>query len=137
MLTLSGGLRRSARRCVASGVKMLGPLPGRRHTMWGVSDIPGGPAMTTEPLIRLRRKRRERLEAGAGAKREPVPDLSWREACAILHEELDRLPEIHRQPLMFCYLEGLTRDEAAAQLGRTAGSVKKSLERGRKLLRRR
>src|SRR5439155_3071806 len=54
-----------------------------------------------------------------------------------LHEELDRLPEIHRQPLMFCYLEGLTRDEAAARLGRTGGSVKKSLERGRKLLRRR
>lgn len=86
---------------------------------------------------RAARKRRERLEAGAEAKRELTPDLSWREACAILHEELARLPEIHRRPLMSCYLEGLTRDEAAAQLGRTAGSVKKSLERGRELLRKR
>jgi len=86
---------------------------------------------------RAARKRRERLEAKAPAKCEPRPDLSWTEACAILHEELDRLPEINRRPLLLCYLEGLTRDEAAAELGRTIGSVKKSLERGRELLRKR
>jgi RNA polymerase sigma factor (sigma-70 family) len=86
---------------------------------------------------RATRKRRERLEAGTGAKCESPPDPSWREVCVILHEELDRLPDLHRQPLISCYLEGLTRDEAAAQLGRTAGSVKKSLERGRELLRKR
>ena len=73
--------------------------------------------------------RRERIEAGVSGKPEPAADLSWREACAILHEELDRLPETSRLPLMLCYLEGLTRDEAAAQLGRTAGSIKKGLER--------
>ena len=81
--------------------------------------------------------RRERIEAGVSGKPEPAADLSWREACAILHEELDRLPETSRLPLMLCYLEGLTRDEAAAQLGRTAGSIKKGLERGRELLRKR
>jgi RNA polymerase sigma factor (sigma-70 family) len=100
------------------------------HWLFGVAHRVALQARST-------RKRRERLESGAGVKRESASDLSWREACAILHEELDRLPEIHRQPLMSCYLEGLTRDEAAAQLGRTAGSVKKSLERGRELLRKR
>jgi RNA polymerase sigma factor (sigma-70 family) len=32
------------------------------------------------------------------------PDLSWKEACGILHAELDRLPDALRQPLLLCYL---------------------------------
>src|SRR5919197_1795768 len=36
------------------------------------------------------------------------PDLSWREACAVLHAELDRLPDTLRMPLVLCYLEGLS-----------------------------
>src|SRR4030095_7146468 len=43
-------------------------------------------------------------------------DPSWREAVAALYEELDRLPETDRQPLILCYLEGLSRDEAARRL---------------------
>ena len=81
------------------------------------------------------RKRRERLEAKSPARRETVSDWSWREACAVLHEELDRLPDATRLPLILCYLEGASRDEAAQQLGRTLNSVKKSLEKGRETLR--
>ncbi|MFL5342785.1 MAG: sigma-70 family RNA polymerase sigma factor [Gemmataceae bacterium] len=65
------------------------------------------------------------------------PDLSWREACAILHEELDRLPDHYRLPLLLCYLDGQSREEAARALGWSDGSVKGRLERGRELLRRR
>jgi RNA polymerase sigma factor (sigma-70 family) len=65
------------------------------------------------------------------------PDLSWREACALVHEELDRLPDRLRLPLLLCYLEGLSRDEAAAQLGLSTTTVKGRLERGRDLLRER
>jgi RNA polymerase sigma factor (sigma-70 family) len=83
------------------------------------------------------RRRRARLEARAERPNQPAPDLLWTEACAILHQELDRLPEWHRQPLLLCYLHGLTRDETAAELGRTLASVKKSLERGREVLRKR
>ncbi|HKB04433.1 MAG TPA: sigma-70 family RNA polymerase sigma factor [Gemmataceae bacterium] len=86
---------------------------------------------------RARRQRHMRLEANAPAKREPGADLPWREACAILHEELDRLPDTSRLPLVLCYLDGLSRDEAAQQLGRTLHSVKKSLETGRATLRKR
>src|SRR5262245_7379962 len=86
---------------------------------------------------RADRRRRERIESRADAKRVPAPDLSWREACAILHEELDKLPQSNRRPLMLCYLEGLSRDEAAVELGRSVGSVKKGLERGRDQLRKR
>src|SRR5262249_56194920 len=63
------------------------------------------------------------------------PDLSCGEAGALVHEELGRLPEALRLPLLLCYLEGKSRDEAAAQLGVTTGTVKGRLERGRNLLR--
>src|SRR5205807_465600 len=69
---------------------------------------------------------RVRKEAGARpAGAEPPPDLSWREACALLHAELDRLPDRYRLPLLLCYLEGKTRDEAAAATAMLAdGSAK-------------
>src|SRR5262245_2708850 len=63
------------------------------------------------------------------------PDISWREASAILHEELNRLPDKLRLPLLVCYLEGKSRDEAAAELGWSVGVVKGALERGRLRLR--
>jgi RNA polymerase sigma factor (sigma-70 family) len=62
-------------------------------------------------------------------------DLSWREACDLLHAELDRLPESYRTPLLLCYLEGKTRDEVATALGVTVAAVRGRLERGREMLR--
>ena len=64
-----------------------------------------------------------------------APDLSWREACVLLHDELNKLPDKFRLPLLLCYLEGKSRDEAAEQLGISPGGVKGRLERGRNLLR--
>jgi RNA polymerase sigma factor (sigma-70 family) len=71
-------------------------------------------------------------EAGpAGA----AGDVSWREVRAVLDEELARLPERLRAPLVLCYLEGRTRDEAARQLGWGLDTTRGRLERGRGLLR--
>jgi RNA polymerase sigma factor (sigma-70 family) len=85
---------------------------------------------------RAARRRRGEVEAGAtGREPDPPPDLSWREACAVLHEELDRLPEKYRLPLMLCYLEGLSRDEAAGQLGLSLNAIRNRLEQGRSRLR--
>lgn len=53
---------------------------------------------------------------------------------AILDEELAQLPETNRQPLILCYLQGLTQQAAARQLGWPRGTLKRRLERGRKLL---
>jgi RNA polymerase sigma factor (sigma-70 family) len=87
-------------------------------------------------------RRRERETRNATAVRtspqpDPLDELSARELLVILDEELRRLPERYRLPLILCHLEGRTHEEAARQLGWTAGSVKGRLRRGRAKLQRR
>jgi RNA polymerase sigma factor (sigma-70 family) len=54
-----------------------------------------------------------------------------------LHHEVSHLPEKYRIPIVLCYFEGLTHDEAALRLGWPLGTVKGRLARARDLLRRR
>jgi RNA polymerase sigma factor (sigma-70 family) len=85
---------------------------------------------------RRRHIRTARESHAAAGRNEPAPpaDVSWTEAVGILHDELNRLPDRYRLPLLLCSLEGATRDEAAAQLHCTPGAIKGRLERGRDLL---
>jgi len=53
----------------------------------------------------------------------------------ILHEEIRRLPEKYRAPVVLCYLEDKTNEEAAEQLGWPVGTVKARLFRARQMLR--
>jgi len=84
---------------------------------------------------RLRTARRHRVEARPTPQLAEPPDLAWHEACAILHEELNQLPDKYRLPLMLCYLDGMSRDEAARQLGVKTDVLRGQLERGRDRLR--
>ncbi len=54
-----------------------------------------------------------------------------------LHQEIARLPEKYRVPIVLCYMEGLTHEDAARRLGWPLGSVKGRLARARDLLRKR
>jgi RNA polymerase sigma factor (sigma-70 family) len=54
---------------------------------------------------------------------------------AVLQEELGRLAPRFRVPLVLCYLEGLTAEQAARQLGWPSGTVRSRLARGRERLR--
>ena len=65
----------------------------------------------------------------------PADNPSWAEVRTILHEELAALPERLRGPLVLCYLEGMTQDQSAAELGLPKGTLKGRLERGRERLR--
>src|SRR4029077_11735839 len=65
----------------------------------------------------------------------PEAKLVWEEVRQALDEELQHLPERLRSPLLLCYLSGLTRDEAAKQLGWSLGTLKRRLEEGRNALR--
>jgi RNA polymerase sigma factor (sigma-70 family) len=68
---------------------------------------------------------------------EPDAEVANRELRALLDSELRALPARYRAPLVLCYLEGRTRDEAARQLGVSVAAVKGRLERGRDVLRER
>jgi RNA polymerase sigma factor (sigma-70 family) len=70
----------------------------------------------------------------ADAGRSPDVEISLREAQALLHEELAALPERLRLPLVLCYLQGRTREEASRRLGWSLGTFGRRLTRGRKLL---
>jgi RNA polymerase sigma-70 factor (ECF subfamily) len=94
--------------------------------------------------VALRRARRARLSAsrrrlreqkGADSRTEDPSeplDLSY---IPILREEVSRLPRNHRLPVMLCYLEGKTCQEAAAHLRCPVGTVKGRLWRARQTLR--
>ena len=58
-----------------------------------------------------------------------------REETAMLHEEVDRLPESLRVPIVLCYLEGLTHGEVASRLRWPIGTVRSRMARARGLLR--
>jgi RNA polymerase sigma factor (sigma-70 family) len=53
----------------------------------------------------------------------------------VLHEEIGRLPERYRMPLVLFYLEGKSTEEAAVQLRCPVGTVKGRLSRARDRLR--
>jgi RNA polymerase sigma factor (sigma-70 family) len=72
----------------------------------------------------------EELEAMIQLKQRESNDIG-----GLLDDELNRLPRCYRDPLVLCCLEGLSREEAARQLGWTTGAVKGRLERARSLLR--
>jgi RNA polymerase sigma factor (sigma-70 family) len=65
---------------------------------------------------------------------DPLAQVSGRELLRILEEEVQRLPEAYRLPVVLVCLEGLGREEAAQRLGCTVGAVKGRLERGRQRL---
>ncbi len=50
---------------------------------------------------------------------------------AIIHEEVDRLPDRHRLPLLLCDLEGLTYEQAAGRLRWTEPTLRHRLVQAR------
>jgi RNA polymerase sigma factor (sigma-70 family) len=68
------------------------------------------------------------------AQDDPLAEVTVREMQGILHEELARLADSERAPLVLCYLEGKTQDEAAHQLGWSKSTFRRRLEQGRRRL---
>lgn len=111
-----------------------GPLAG---WLWTVAS---------RQALRLRGKtaRRRRKEKQAAKDRQSEgarePDAAEeQEVREALRQELQRLPEKYRAPLVLCYFEGRTHEEAARSLGMPRGSIAKrigeALERLRERLR--
>src|SRR5262245_20543643 len=80
---------------------------------------------------------RRRHEQKAATANFPPEEVPWRELRTVLDAELERLPEKWRSPLILCYLEGQTQDEAAGQLGLSQRTLQRRLAEARAALGRR
>jgi RNA polymerase sigma factor (sigma-70 family) len=90
-------------------------------------------ALRVTRKARARVARRERTLAHEVAARtaDPLAALSARELLDALNAELGRLPARLQLPLILCYWQGLSREEAARRLGCPTGTLHGRLERGR------
>jgi RNA polymerase sigma factor (sigma-70 family) len=103
-----------------------------------------GVALRTAREARMQAHRRRERESPRteSAQAEPIdqtgrPDLLLicREEFEALHEEVSRLPERYRIPVVLCDLEGLTYQDAARKLGCPVGTIGVRLKRARERLR--
>jgi RNA polymerase sigma factor (sigma-70 family) len=79
-----------------------------------------------------RQRRLERRTAKPGEFSESGAGLD--DFAPAIHQELDRLPQRYRAPILLCCLEGLTREQAASRLGWPMGTLQSRLARGRERL---
>jgi RNA polymerase sigma factor (sigma-70 family) len=82
-----------------------------------------------------RRRAREKPADQASVKDPREPEAGGNELQPVLEAELQRLPDKYRAPVVLCYLEGKTNEQAARELAWPAGTVKIRLSRARELLR--
>jgi RNA polymerase sigma factor (sigma-70 family) len=92
-----------------------------------------GVAYRTALSARSERSRRRRHERRVAAmpEAEPAAEAAWTDLRPVLDEEVQRLPEKYRVPVVLCYLEGKTYEEAARLLGCPKGTVATRLARAR------
>src|SRR6266446_5524437 len=64
-------------------------------------------------------------------------ELVERDVKLALDQAVNQLPAKYRQPIIFCYLEGNSVNEAAARIGCPAGTVAGRLARAKEMLRKR
>jgi len=84
----------------------------------------------------IRRREQERRPAVDG-RAEPVDERTWDELRLVLDEELSQLPAKYRAPVMLCYFQEKTNEQAARELGCPKSSLSWRLGRARELLRER
>lgn len=83
------------------------------------------------------RRRAHEKEAAIMVERQADDVAGLPELRAVLDAELSLLPAKYREPLVLCYLEGMTHEAAARALGWPSGSMAKRLDHACALLRQR
>ena len=92
-------------------------------------------ALKARTQARKRLARQEPLATEPTA--QPLPEAETREWERLLQEEVGRLPEKYRLPVVLHYLAGQTKPAAAQQLGLPEGTLSSRLARARETLKRR
>jgi polysaccharide export outer membrane protein len=102
-----------------------------------------GVACRVAARARVEAARRRAVERRGGLRVVEAPDSedandpSHAESSLALQAEVKRLPEKYRSVVVLCYWQGLTQEQAAAQLGCPLGTVRSRLARARGILHRR
>ena len=113
-------------------------LVRRARSLWVRDSL--GPwlhqvAYRTASCLRSSAARRRRLERRAAETSREGRGGVGEELVRVLHEELGRLPERYRAPVVLCDLGASTHEQAARHLGWPVGTVKTRLTRAREILR--
>jgi RNA polymerase sigma factor (sigma-70 family) len=66
---------------------------------------------------------------------EPLDERTWQELRPVLDEEIGRLPEKCRAPLVLCHFEGKSYDQAAQELGCPKSTLASRMAKAHQLLR--
>jgi RNA polymerase sigma factor (sigma-70 family) len=74
-------------------------------------------------------------QAGIMRKKETAVWGAWQHLQGVLDEALLQVPALYRTPLVLCYLEGKSHEEAARELACSVNAIGSRVARGRKLLR--
>lgn len=100
------------------------------HWLYGVAH------RTARKLrVRAAKRRLKESECTTMTPTDPTAEVAGEEWRQLLHQEVSWLPAKYRAPVVLCYLEGKTNEEAARTLGWPVGSVKGRLTRARDMLR--
>ena len=113
-------------------------LARRGRSLWVRDSV--GPwlySVARHTSLRARRNahRRRVVERQVVCAARPPREPGDEGLASVIHEEIDRLPERYRIPVLLCDLEGRTYEEAARHVGCPVGTVKSRLARGRARLR--
>jgi RNA polymerase sigma factor (sigma-70 family) len=92
--------------------------------------------IATKAKAQSAKRLRREMRAEPMSARDHLDLVSWQEIKSVLDEEIVRLPRKYRAPIVLCYLEGKTHEQAANEMGCAKTSLTSRLARGRELLRR-
>ena len=128
----------AAQDAVQATFLVLAKRAGAIRKRTSVSSWLFGVARRAAARIRMEEARRRHHELQRAARLPVTSDfqeLADPDPYPELHAEIERLPQKYRAPIVLCYLEGLTHEQAASRLRWPLGTVKIRLTRGRERLR--
>jgi RNA polymerase sigma factor (sigma-70 family) len=101
---------------------------------WCASIVPWLYAVAQRVALKARTTGRRPPPPLVRTSPDPLEEMTARELLAGLDAELAALPERFRGPVVLCWLEGHTQEEAAELLETSLSTLRRRLERGKKLL---
>jgi RNA polymerase sigma factor (sigma-70 family) len=103
--------------------------------LFGVASRVAARAVRREARLKTRERIAVRRTALDRERQRETPGPEWGDMLRVLDEELAGIAEKYRGPLVACYLQGKTQDEAATDLGISIFKLRRRLAKARDLLR--